>query len=338
MDKEQILKIQNECLFPDTCHQHSTLYETHISWVVLTDQYAFKVKRPVKLSFVDFSTLEKRKYFCHQEVDLNRRLAPEMYLDVYPITRKMIQDNSNSDDEDQNEIIDYAVQMRRMDNDKQMDKMLQENQVSDEHISALARKIADFHKNTRIVKNAFNTARFQKEYADIELELAEINQRLGQSWGEKVSNCIRQAYDFLNDHRSYCNDRILNDFQRDCHGDLNASNILLYKDPVIFDCIEFSEDYRIIDVLNDIAFLCVDLDFHGRNDLSEELYQQYLEIFGIKEDELSKQLFAFYKSYRANIRAKVSLINIVENPQHDQNVKPVKQYIELMDAYCHDFI
>lgn len=337
MDKEQILKIKDECLLPDTCNQHSALYETHISWVVLTDQYAFKIKRPVKLSFVDFSTLEKRKYFCHQEVELNRRLAPEMYLDVYPVTRKMIQGKIDSDEEDQDEIIDYAVQMKRMDNDRQMDKMLKENQVNEDHISALALKIARFHKNTRIVKNAFNTSRFQKEYADIETELTEINQRLGTGWGEKVSICKRKAYDFLNNHRSYCNDRILNDFQRDCHGDLNASNILLYKDPVIFDCIEFNEDYRIIDVLNDIAFLCVDLDFYGKSNLGNLLYQQYLEAFGAEEDELSQKLFAFYKSYRANIRAKVSLIHLVENPHQDQNAAPVKKYIDLMEAYCKEF-
>jgi uncharacterized protein len=120
MNIDQINKLVDDCSFPDTC-EDSSLIETHISWVVLTDHYAFKIKRPVKLSFLDFSTPDKRKHFCNREVELNSRLAAEMYIGVFPVKSGMLQDKESDKDD---EIVDYAVQMKRMDNAREMDKLL----------------------------------------------------------------------------------------------------------------------------------------------------------------------------------------------------------------------
>jgi uncharacterized protein len=330
MDKEQIIKMKEECLFPDNC-ENSAFTETHISWIVLTDQYAFKVKRPVKFSFLDFSTTDKRKYYCLQEVKLNKRLAPDMYLGVIPITKSLIADESKNDED----FIDYAVQMKRMDNDKEMHKLLEDDKVTKKDMENLARKIAQFHKDTKIVKNAFNTSGMIDEFTDISnmLDNDSENQLISSDQKDIVLRCIDKSKKYLNENRSLFNDRIINGFQRDCHGDLNATNIFLYDDPVIFDCVEFNDEFRFIDVLNEIAFLCVDLDFYQHQEYGDLFYRSYLKFAGMREDEHSRKLFSFYKSYRANIRAKVTLISLKEHPDDTQKSKDVKKYIDLMDEY-----
>jgi len=332
MNKEQILKMKDECLFPDTC-ENSKLLETHISWIVLTDHFAFKIKRPVNLPFLDFSTLEKRIHFCNRELELNRRLAPDMYRGVVPITRSLLAE----DPKDKKEIIDYAVQMKRMDSDKEMHKMLQKKQVTKNHLTKLAKTIARFHQSSTIVKNAFNTAGMIEEYAQLTNVLnnnKKTQTLIPASYKDTVLQCIEKVKNYLNDNRSFLNDRILNDFQRDCHGDLNATNIFLYDEPVIFDCIEFNDEFRFIDVLNEIAFLCVDLDFYDHREACELFYRSYLKFAGMKEDKNARKLFNFYKSYRANIRAKVTLISLEEHPDDQQKADDAKRYINLMDEYA----
>lgn len=331
MDKEQVLTMKNECLFPDSCEK-SAFVETHISWIVLTDRYAFKIKRPVSLPFLDFSTPEKRKYYCIREVELNKRLAPDMYTGVTPVNESL-QTAGSAKNED---IIDYAVQMKRMDNDKEMHKLLAENKVTDRQIENLAKKIAAFHKNTRIIKSAFNTTGMADDFSDIAnvLNKNKEKQPLSGTYKNIVFACIEKSREFLNQHRSLLNQRTIKGFKRDCHGDLNATNIFLYDDPVIFDCIEFNEEFRHIDVLNDIAFLCVDLEFYERKDLSNFFIEKYMQAFGIADGGLTNSLFNFYKCYRANIRAKVTLINLKEHPDDEHKLEDVKKYINLMNEYA----
>ncbi len=332
MDKEQILKMLDECLFPDGCEKGAFI-ETHISWIVLTDHYAFKVKRPVKFSFLDFSTIEKRKFYCLQEVDLNKRLAPDMYIGVIPITKSLSAKKSDNNED----ILDYAVQMKRMDNDKEMHKLLKNNKVKKRQLRKLSEKIAQFHNNTQEIKSAFNTAGMIDEFKDISnvLDGDTKNQLIPADYKKIVWQCIDQSKNYLNENRSFLNERIINGFQRDCHGDLNATNIFLYDDPVIFDCIEFNEEFRYIDVLNEIAFLCVDLDFYGRKDFSDLFVKTYAQAFEIKENEIPLALFNFYKCYRANIRAKVTLISLKEasGDEKKKKQKDVKGYIQLMQDY-----
>lgn len=330
MKKNQVSSIIKNHGFPGNS-ENPELVETHISWIILTTDFAYKIKRPVKLSFLDFSTLEKRKHFCEEELKLNRRIAPEMYLDMLPVTSdlKIAETGQNA------EIIDYALKMKRMDNSKEMDKLLADNKVTSVHIDKLAKKIAGFHKNARIIKNVFGTLEFHEKYADIAGQSGFIAEKLGDEYKQKVSMCIKNSFNYLNKIRSFSNERVISGFQRDCHGDLNASNIFLYNDPVIFDCIEFSSELRKIDVLNDIAFLCVNLDFYGREDLSELFYEKYREYFQLKENDDEMKLFRYYKSYRANVRAKVTLLKVQKQNDADSNskLKDAKKYIDLMAGY-----
>jgi uncharacterized protein len=333
MDKGQVEYMMNRCTLPDTCSK-GQLKETHISWIILTDHFAFKIKKPVSFSFLDFSTTEKRKFYCRQELKLNRRLAPEMYLKVIPITQSMAGDGNSGD-----EVLDYAVQMKRMDNSREMDLMLKKDQVTMFHIDRLAEKIAAFHKKARILKNAFNTLLFHDRFADIQQVSAFLAEHAGEEWRQKIDISVRKSFLYLNSIRNLSNHRVITGFQKDCHGDMNASNIFLYDDPVIFDCIEFNSDYRRIDVLNDIAFLCVDLEFFGKPEMSEGFYRKYLEYSGLEDDPQNRKLFMYYKSYRANIRAKVTLMNMMEHESTPdvQKLGDVNGYISLMEMYLEDF-
>ncbi|MFO7932758.1 MAG: hypothetical protein R6U78_01645 [Bacteroidales bacterium] len=337
MNREQIDQLVENCGFPDQCND-TRVYETHISWVILTDRYAFKVKRPVKYSFLDFSSPDRRKYFCEQEVVLNRRLAPGMYLGVIPITEEMLKGKKNGEEgAGEEQPLEYAVQMKRMDNEKEMDRLLKDGRVESAHLDKLAAKIAGFHRDTRIIKNVFDTTGFQDTFADLLTEGDFIGQTLGDDMAEKVRKCVDHSNAFLNASRNYFNQRIITGFRRDCHGDLNASNIFLYDDPVIFDCIEFNKEFRHIDVLNEIAFLCVDLDFFGDHRMSDHFYDQYLKALGAENNEDSRRLFMYYKSYRANVRAKVTALSAKQKEENSQEMEDLKQYLTMMDRYCREY-
>lgn len=320
-----------DCRFPDSCN-HTKIFETHISWVALTDHYAFKIKKPVRFSFLDFSSLEKRKYFCDREIELNRRLAPEMYLDVLPIS-----DGNKVGQKSKGKVVEYAVQMKRMDNDRAMDHLLQQGQVNRSDVKRLASVIASFHKKASMVKDPFDTTGFQEKIADILTIENEVGKELKDGMMERIRLCIDKSNNYLNSNRGCFNERVISGFRRDGHGDLKTSNIFLYEHPVIFDCAEFSDDFRHIDVLNDIAFLCVDLDFYDHTDLSRFFYDCYCKAFGLGDDEAQDRLFNFYKNYRANVKAKLAAIKSGQTSPDSQAMKTMEKYVDLMEEYSSNF-
>ena len=331
MDIRQIHALLDSCTLPCTCN-NLTLKETHISWVILSDDYAFKLKRPVKYSFLDFSTLERRKHFCLEEIRLNKRLAPEMYLDVLPVTENML---SGSPDGNKNDIIDYTVRMRRMDNNKEMNNLLQSGDVTDKHINKLAEKIARFHDSAEIVKKDVEIDRLQGLYADIKNTIPFLKKHDNEGWDERINYCIDGSHRFLADNKGLLKERGNMGFHRDGHGDLNSRNIFLYDEPLIFDCIEFNAEFRQIDVLDEIAFLCMDLDFFEKERLSELFFKKYSEYAGIENSRATQRLFTYYKSYRANIRAKVTLLNAKKKESGGLSGKldEARKYLGLMERY-----
>ena len=330
MDRNQVERLLNNCSLPDSCN-HVELKETHISWIILSDHFAFKIKRPVSFSFLDFTALEKRQFFCMEELRLNRRLAREMYLEVISVTREMLEKSGGEHDE----VIDYAVKMKRMDNSLEMSEMLKENKVTEKQVDRLAKKIADFHRREEPIKNAFRTIEFLENYEDIQSLASFAAKQLGEESKQIINRCVQKSWDYLNRNRSFLNERIISGFQKDCHGDLNSRNIFLYDDPVIFDCIEFNKDFRQIDVLNDIAFLGVEFDFFGREDLGARFYEKYLGYFDQEDQPATWGLFNFYKSYRANVRAKVSLLAAQKKGERENQdeLKEALKYLQLMEVY-----
>jgi uncharacterized protein len=279
------------------------LIETHISWVLLAGDYAYKVKKPVDLGFLDFRSLQARRFYCEEELRLNRRTAPQVYLDVVPITGSDADPRLGGD----GEAIEYAVKMKRFSQKSLLSRMAQHGRLGVDHIDALARGVADFHSRVARADAAgpFGSAEevlvpALQNFDQIEALIgADANvpelERL-RGWTSREHARLRAIFDA----------RKAGGFVRECHGDLHLGNIALIDgEPTAFDGIEFSEALRWIDVVNEIAFLVMDLIDRKLPRLAWRFLNGYLETTG---DYAGLTLLRFYLVYRALVRAKVACI------------------------------
>jgi aminoglycoside phosphotransferase family enzyme len=308
------------------------LEETNISWVILSRNHAFKIKKNIKLSFLDYSTLELRKQYCEKELELNRRFS-EIYLSVQPL---IYFQGSWVMGENKGEIKDYAVCMKRMATRKRLDVLLKNRDVETKRILLLSKHVARFHHHAKVMEFDFDRRKAKEIFNDLVTVQEIVSNSFGESFGKTIPNLISFSDRFLENHTTRLEERYRNGFVRDVHGDLHSGNIFLYQNPIIFDCIEFSDAFRQIDILYEIAFLCMDLEFFGRKDLSElflETYDGILTCFPKTEDEA---IFLYFKCLRANIRAKVFLLNSKTEPDPDKRTKELekgKRYLDLAVSY-----
>ena len=313
--------------------QDVSLIETHISWVILEGSSVYKIKKPMQYSFLDYSTPEKRRYCCYKELILNRRIAREVYLEVVPVC---VKNDSYYIQAKEGVIIDYAVKMKRLDQDKLMNHLLRKNEVAHHQIITLAEKIARFHHNADIIVDAFAWRSFDEKFADLGGIQEFVTKHLDGHCQAVVEKAIKKSTKFLQSHANLLNMRVREGFQRDVHGDLHAKNIFLYDDPVIFDCIEFSDDHRQMDLLNELAFCCMDLEANERHDFSKLLLETYLKYLPAIRDEAEMKLFIYFKAYRANVRAKVNALR-AKQEKHPGPLKKITEavdkYLRLMDYY-----
>ena len=331
MTTAEINKLLSQGKFPETTLQRK-LVETHISWVILCDRFVYKIKKPIKYSFLDFSTLELRKRFCARELELNQWFSDNIYLEVLPIY-ELQGDFSIGDNE--GVLVDYALKMRKLDPEKQMDVLVAANKVSAADIKNLAECIVGFHNTTAIIDEK-NVLDLTGEFNDLGLEKKFLSQNLGPDYDNRIDRAIKTSDTFLEKNKSLLLDRLRFGFIRNCHGDLHTRNIFLLPEPQPFDCIEFNDEYREIDVLNEVAFLCMDLDALGRNDLSDLFIEEYNSLFPTIRAKLDYRLFVYYKSYRANVRAKVNSLrakSATSNSDRTKALSEVKKYIDLMEGY-----
>lgn len=311
--------------------------ETHISQVILTDRHAYKIKKPVRFSFLDFSTLALRKHFCERELELNRRLAREIYLAVKPIKRF---GNDLFLGQGQGEIIDYAVQMKRLQSDRQMHLLLEHNKVTKNDILAIARVIVDFHRKARILKNSFDPKGLNERFNDLQSVERIIRDNFGKRYHVMIDRIISFSRSFIDQNSTTFRSRIERGLVRDCHGDLHSRNIFLEEDPVVFDCIEFSDAFRAIDLIDEIAFFCMDLEVENQWGFSKMFEEEYLRLLPEAVlDDADRLLLQYYKLYRANVRTKVSALQIGQSNKgsKEQTLKEVQKYLNLMDKYLAGF-
>ena len=284
------------------------LIETHISYVLLTGEFAYKFKKPVNLGFLDFGTLEKRRFYCHEELRLNRRLAPEIYLDVVAIHGSA----QHPAFEGMGSPIEYAVKMRQFPDEDRLDRVAERGELTSDHIDQLARDVAAFHGNLPAAKpdSLYGTParigdRMLQNFQQIDANLVPaIDTPLTRTLEEWTRKAIRDYQDDLEIRRRQgC--------IRECHGDMHLANmVLLHGKVTLFDCLEFAEDLRWIDTLNEIAFLIMDLDFRGLPELARRFLDRYLEA---TSDYLGLTLLAPYLVYRAMVRAKVAAISLYQH-------------------------
>ncbi|NEN25798.1 phosphotransferase [Cryomorpha ignava] len=334
MTRQEINKLLDCGEFPERTEQRE-LIETHISWVILCDAFVYKIKKPMKYSFLNFTTPELRKYYCEREIKLNKRLTDNVYLEVLPIREDGKKINLGGDTGNE---IDYAVKMIKLDGEKQMDRLLAANKVKPADIENLADKIASFHKSTTVIREKDALA-IQDEFNDLKSERDYASVQSGKEYVEMIDRAIAFSDKFIKLHSDLVAARLKNGFYRDCHGDLHSRNIFLLPEPVPFDCIEFNDDFRQIDVLNEIAFLCMDLDAAGRDDFSELFLESYNRHFTAMSTPDERMLFVYYKAYRANIRAKVSSLRARSAATDSEKLTALssaEKYLSLMNGYIEE--
>lgn len=279
--------------------------ETHISTVLLAGEYAYKLKKPVDLGFVDFSLLAQRRHFCEEEIRLNRRTAPTLYLDVVPIARSRTGASLRIGGD--GTVIDYAVRMRRFACDARLDQMAQLGTMDAPLIDQLAKVIAAFHMRCDPAPSD-RTFGAPNEIRRWTMDNLRELQRLTPSSSERqrIEHVARWTEGEFARRAPVFAERRAAGFVRECHGDLHLGNLVLIEgQPALFDCIEFNPQLRFIDVMSDVGFTWMDLIDHGLPRLAWRLLNGYLEATG---DYAGLSTLRFYAVYRALVRAKVALI------------------------------
>lgn len=333
MNKTELTHLLESGEFPGKTGRRR-LIETHISWVILAGDFVYKLKKPMKYDFLDFSTLEQRRYYCAQEVALNRRLTDDVYLGVVPV--RQIDGELHIGPGD-GPVIDYAVKMRKLQARKHMPHMLDNDAVTPAHMRALATRVAAFHRTATVVATPFDAAQAAHDFNDIRSVRDFVAQHLGAGYAGFIDGAVAFSDGVLHDFAELFAGRVRQGFQRDVHGDLHAKNIFLYNAPVIFDCIEFNEHFRQIDLLSEIAFLCMDLDASGHDELAYAFLNHYLDELADIEDLFQPVVFAYYLCYRANVRAKVNALRAMQESSdkgRQRWLAATAEYLRLMERYA----
>lgn len=334
MTNEEVQGMFSRRLFPPEAGAAVKLIQTHASWVMLTDRYAYKIKKPVRFSFLDFSTAEKREHFCREEVRLNRRLAPDMYLGVLPI---VVDDHGffRITTGKEKPACDSAVWMKRMDEQRQMDLLLSQNQIIAADLKPLASLLADFHKKHRLLKSApYHPGDYKQDFDDLFLLLPAMGKWLGSHVADSFSAMKMKLHTFLDKLEPRITQRAQEGFWVDGHGDLHARNIFVLPDgPVVFDCIEFNEHYRRIDVLNELAFLCMDLRAKGHPEMADAFMEFYLQEWNCMETVDDERLFRYFKAYRANVRLKIDLLQQEQQPGTQLSAEMMTYFHVMMEEF-----
>ena len=321
-----------QALRDPACYPHPvgriSILETHISFVVLTGTFAYKIKKPVDLGFLDFTTLEKRRFFCQEELRLNARFAPQIYLDVVPIgTARGLPSVG-----DGAPAIEYAVKMLEFPQQALADRVLARGELTSLHIDALAALVAQYHAGAP-------SSQESDGYGTPEAILAPAAQNFSQIRALPAHAAHSQVLDDIEswtrqEHRRRCDvfaQRKHEGRVRACHGDLHLGNIVfLDGEPRAFDCIEFNPDLRWIDVMNEVAFLTMDLQAADRPDLARRFLNTYLELSG---DYGGLRVLLYYFAYRAMVRGKIGLMRARQlepgSDAHGPLQESCRRYFEL---------
>ena len=309
------------------------IIQTHISYVALTGKYAYKIKKQVNYGFLDFSTVEKRKYYCDEEMRLNRRLCPDIYLDVIPITKK----NSILELNGYGEIVDYAIKMKEFLQQNIMTNLLKQGKIVKEKIEDICDILVKFY-------NSEGNSKEIDRYGELEVVKRNICENFEQTEPMIDITIPKNSYEYIKNlsqqffrkKKDLFEKRIKHKNIKNCHGDLHSGNIVVTDEKIyIFDCIEFNKRFRYCDTASDIGFLAMDLDFMNYPYLSSYLIKKYIE----KSKDIGiLEMLNFYKSYRAYVRGKVIGFKLndskISNEKKQDIINTTKKYFELSEYYA----
>jgi len=327
-----------------------------MSFIFLTGEYVYKIKKPVNLGYLDYTTLEKRHFFCRQELELNRRLCPDVYLAVVPITislrgakRLRGEAEANSETpryargklrnllhvEGQGEAIEYAVKMKQLPQDRMMDVLLPRGQVTLEMVARVAERLMSFHQKAETNQKIAAFGRLNVIRHNCDENFAQTEKYIGTSiTAEEYQHIKNYTDNFVDSNASLFDKRVREGRIRDCHGDLHAAHVCFTDEICIYDCIEFNDRFRYSDVASEIAFLAMDLDRYQQAGLSRHLVNTYVEL---SHDEELLKLLNFYKCYRAYVRGKVESFKLddpyIPEEEKAKVLTAARSYFQLAESY-----
>ncbi len=287
--------------YPHEVVEPITLIQTHVSYVFLTGDYAYKVKKSVNFGFLDYSTLEKREHFCRQELEMNKRGAPELYLEVLAVTLdgdKLVLGGKGT-------VVEYVLKMRQFPQENLLSEMFELGKLTEAHMEELGKVVAKYHEKSP----SSDRIRSFGEVAQVRQAIDENYQQTHNYIGvvqsqSQYQETKRYTDNFFIERSPLFKSRIENNKIRECHGDLHLRNICLWNDKILlFDCIEFNEPFRFVDVMYDVAFTVMDLQARQRPDFGNAFLNTYVEQTG---DWEGLQVLLLYLSRQAYVRAKVT--------------------------------
>jgi aminoglycoside phosphotransferase family enzyme len=307
------------------------LIQTSTSYVFLTGDFAYKIKKPVDPGYLDYTTLDKRRFYCNREVSLNRRLCPDIYLDTITIS----EGKDGLSVEGKGKTLEYAVKMKQIPRESMLSTLLDTDAIASNVMQDIARKLAEFHGKAA-------TSETINDYGDIEFVLTGTEENLIDSIRYISKTISQKSYraikdytnSFIEDNTELFYERIADSKIRDCHGDLRVKHICIADDIYIFDCIEFNDSLRYSDVASEVAFLAMDLDRFGRTDLSREFVNTYVSV---TDDDDLLQMLNFYKVYRAYYRGRIESMKLnlpdITEEQSTEITETAGKYFELAESY-----
>tara|TARA_R110001599_G_scaffold243985_4_gene443926 strand:- start:2284 stop:3831 length:1548 start_codon:yes stop_codon:yes gene_type:complete len=311
-----------------------TLMETHISWVLLTGDFVYKIKKPVNFGFLDYSSLEQRKHFCAEEVRLNRRLAPDLYLGVIAVHGTETAPTLNSD----GPVIEYMVKTRQFQQQDLLGNLQRAGKLTADHIDSLAAKLAHFHQQIDHAPLSSPWGQPDNLHAPVADNFNDIRPLLSSDQDLAQLDQLEQwAHTTFQRLIPQLAQRKAEGFVRECHGDIYLDNVTLVDGEVtLFDGIEFNDAFRWIDVMSDVAFMVMDLEDRGLRELAQRFLNAYLEHTG---DYAGLALLDYYKAYRAMVRAKVALLRLtqegVSDSERQQVLARYQGYTQLAERYTY---
>ncbi len=306
------------------------LFQTHMSWVILDGTFAWKIKKPVKYSFVDYSTLERRKRFCHREQQLNSMISPDIYLGVEAVKQK----NGQTEFGGEGETLEYAVKMKELPQENRMDHRLEKDEVTDNHLREIARILYDFHNRSHKAEEIYGKIETIRDNFNPIFALRDLIQDQLDAGG-RLERIQQEVDGFLNKNQTLFGKRNREGHVRHGHGDARSKNIFITDEHIyLFDAVEFSEKIASCDVAADLAYLAMDLHFFGHKKAAGILVDHYVSL---SEDKEMLRLIDFYQCYRAMVQVLVQAYLLqdedVKLEQKQEARELCRQYLQLAEDF-----
>ena len=325
--EKKVAFLRQPDIYPDRPKRVDVI-ETHMSWVFLTETLVYKLKKPVRYEFLDFSTVAARRQDCEAELSLNRRLAGQVYLRTMPLT---IQADGGLQLDGDGRVVDWLVQMRRLPAGRMLDAAIREGTVYAGDMQKLSQALTGFYRSSSAfpITPAEYRRRFEQDIQRNLIELLDNRYALPKTQVEDLAAAQRQ---FVLEQGCIVEQRAGEGRIIDAHGDLRPQHIFLLDPPVIIDCLEFNQAFRILDPVDELAYLSMECERLGAPGIGDEVLGRYIDAAG---DACPIELIGFYKVFRACLRAKIAVWHITDHQvqDHQRWLRMARTYLDLADRY-----